>query len=134
MSYAVAYWCVLIVALLPYVWTSVAKSKATAGTRYDNRDPRAWQAQQASPRSQRAHAAQLNGFEAFPLIAAGVLMAQVAGVSANTVAALALVILAARIAHGLAYIAGRASLRSAVWFVGFGCTLALMVLAALRMG
>lgn len=130
MSYAIAYWCVLIVALLPYVWTSVAK--ASAGKRYDNRDPRAWQAQQDNPRSQRANAAQLNGFEAFPLFAAGVLMAQVAGVAAATVTVLAVVILAARIAHGLAYIAGLASLRSLVWFIGFGCTLALMALAALR--
>jgi len=130
MSYALAYWCVLIVAVLPYLWTSVAK--ASAGTRYDNRDPRAWQAQQVSPRSQRAHAAQLNGFEAFPLFAAGVLMAQVAGVPAATVVVLAGVILATRIAHGLAYIAGLASLRSLVWFIGFGCTLALMALAALH--
>ncbi len=132
MSYAVAYWCVLIIALLPYVWTSVAKAKATAGTRYDNRDPRAWQAQQTHPRSQRAHAAQLNGFEAFPLIAAGVLMAQLAGVAAGTVTVLALFILIARIGHGLAYIAGQPTLRSFMWFVGFGCTLALMALAALR--
>ncbi|WDS34819.1 MAPEG family protein [Pseudoxanthomonas sp.] len=130
MSYAVAYWCVLIIAVLPYVWTSVAKS--AAGKRYDNRNPRTWQAQQDNPRSQWAHAAQLNGFEAFPLIAAGVLMAQVAGVSASVAATLALVILAARIAHGLAYIAGLASLRSLVWFIGFGCTVALMVLAALH--
>jgi uncharacterized MAPEG superfamily protein len=130
MSYAVAYWCVLIVALLPYVWTSVAK--ASAGKRYDNRNPRTWQAQQDNPRSQWAHAAQLNGFEAFPLFVAGVLMAQVAGVDAIVVASLALVILCARIAHGLAYINGKAALRSGVWFVGFGCTLALMVLAALR--
>ncbi|SEM13780.1 Uncharacterized conserved protein, MAPEG superfamily [Pseudoxanthomonas sp. GM95] len=132
MSYAVAYWCVLIVAVLPYVWTSVAKS--SAGTRYDNRNPRAWQSQQDNARSQWAHAAQLNGFEAFPLIAAGVLMAQIAGVAASTVSTLALVILAARIAHGLAYISGKAGLRSGVWFVGVGCTLALMVLAALRVG
>jgi uncharacterized MAPEG superfamily protein len=130
MSYALAYWCVLIVALLPYLWTSVAR--ASAGKRYDNRNPRGWQAEQTNARSQWAHAAQLNGFEAFPLITAGVLMAQVAGVGPTTVAALALIILAARIAHGLAYIAGKASLRSAVWFIGFGCTLALMVLAALH--
>lgn len=130
MSYAIAYWCVLIVALLPYIWTTVAK--ASAGGRYDNHNPRAWQAQQANPRSQRAHAAQLNGFEAFPLFAAGVLMAHSAGVGAATVATLALLILVARIAHGVAYIANLASLRSGVWFVGLGCTLALMVLAALR--
>lgn len=130
MSYAIAYWCVLIVAVLPYLWTSVAK--ASAGTRYDNANPRAWQALQTNPRSQRANAAQLNGFEAFPVFAAGVLMAQQAGVPAQTAASLALVVVIARIAHGLAYLADLATTRSLVWFVGVGCTLALMVLAALR--
>ncbi len=34
---SIAYWCILIAAVLPYVWTSVGKS-AVRG--YDNRDPR----------------------------------------------------------------------------------------------
>ena len=32
----IAYWCVLIAAMLPYVWVIVAK----AGPAYDNRAPR----------------------------------------------------------------------------------------------
>lgn len=130
MTYAIAYWCLFVLALLPYIWISTAK--AMAGTRYDNRDPRQWLAKQQNPLTQRAHAAQLNGFEAFPLIAAGLLMAQLAGVAADTAATLMLVITVARIAHGISYIAGKALMRSAVWFVGLGCTLALFVLAALR--
>ena len=73
----IAYWCVLIAAFLPYVWVTVAKA---SGQRYDNREPRAWQAQQDNPRSNRANAAQMNAFEAFAPFAASVLMAQFAGV------------------------------------------------------
>jgi len=69
MTIAVAYWCVLVAALLPYVWTTVAKG---SGERYDNRDPRGWIARQTNPRVQRANSAQLNAFEAFAPFAAGV--------------------------------------------------------------
>lgn len=61
MNLATAYWCVLIAALLPYVWVAVSKG---SGERYDNRDPRGWTARQANPRVHRANAAQLNGYEA----------------------------------------------------------------------
>ena len=44
---ATAYWCILIAALLPYAWVTIAKA---SGQRYDNRDPRAWQAKQDNPR------------------------------------------------------------------------------------
>ena len=51
MTIATAYWCVLVAALLPYVWTTVAKA---SGERYDNRDPRGWVARQSDPRVHRA--------------------------------------------------------------------------------
>ena len=73
---AIAYWCILIAALLPYVWVFIAKR----GPRYDNRDPRGWLAKQDNPRAHRANSAQFNAFEAFAPFAAGVLMAQFAGV------------------------------------------------------
>ena len=62
MGLATAYWCVLIAALLPYVWVAISKA---SGERYDNRDPRGWIARQANPRVHRANAAQLNSYEAF---------------------------------------------------------------------
>lgn len=126
---AVAYWCILIAALLPYVWVTVAKA---SGQRYDNRDPRAWQARQDNPRSHRANAAQLNAFEAFAPFAAGVLMAQLAGVDPQRIGVLALAFLALRVLHGVFYIAGIHALRSLAWFGGYACVLGLMVLAALR--
>jgi uncharacterized MAPEG superfamily protein len=129
MKMAIAYWCILIAALLPYVWVSVAKQ---SGERYNNRDPRDWQTRQTNPRSQRAHAAHLNGFESFPVFVAGVLMAQLAGVAPATINLLAILFVVARVFHGVFYVANVQALRSLVWFVGFGSAIALIVMAALR--
>lgn len=68
----IALWCVLVAGLLPYVATVIAK----AGTDFDNRNPRAWLARQQGYRH-RASAASMNAFEALPLFAAAVLIAQV---------------------------------------------------------
>ena len=126
---SIAYWCILIAALLPYIWVTVAKQ---SGERYNNREPRAWQAKQTDPRSHRANAAHLNGFESFPAFVAGVLMAQLAGVPGGTVNVLAIVFVVARVLHGIFYIGNQQALRSLVWFVGFLSALALMVMAALK--
>ena len=126
---AIAYWCILVAALLPYVWVTIAKA---SGQRYDNRDPRGWLARQDNPRAQRANAAQLNGFEAFPAFAAGVLMAQFAGVDPARIGLLAIAFVVFRILHGTFYVTGQHRLRSLAWFVAFFCVLALMVLAALK--
>ncbi len=125
----IAYWCILIAALLPYVWISIAKQ---SGERYNNHDPRSWQAKQTNPRSQRANAAHLNGFESFPAFVAGVLMAQLAGVPHTTITALAIVFVIARVLHGVFYIANVQALRSLVWLVGFASAIALIVMAALK--
>lgn len=130
MSLAIAYWCVLIAALLPYAWVLVAK---TSGDRYDNRDPRGWLARQTSARVHRADAAQLNGYEAFAPFAAGVVLAQLAGVAAERIALLSLIFVVFRILHGLVYVAGwKHSLRSLVWSVAFACVVLLYVQAALQ--
>lgn len=131
MNFAIAYWCVLIAALLPYMWAYVAKS---SGERFDNRDPRGWIARQNNPRVHRADAAQLNGYEAFAPFAAAVILAQLAGVPADRVVWLAIAFVALRILHGIVYIAGWWHvLRSLIWTGGFACVVALLVLAALRM-
>ncbi len=127
---AIAYWCILVAALLPYAWVMIAKA---SGQRYDNRDPRAWQARQDNPRSQRANSAQLNAFEAFAPFAAGVLMAQLAGVDPQRIAMLAVAFVALRVLHGVFYIAGIHALRSLVWFGGYACVLWLMLQAALEL-
>lgn len=125
----IAYGCILIAALLPYVWIVIAKS---AGQRYDNRDPRQWLARQDNPRTNRGTAAQLNAFEAFAPFAAAVLMAQFAAVDPVRITWLAVAFVVLRVLHGVFYLAGSHQLRSLVWFGGFACVIALMVLAAVR--
>ena len=127
----VAYWCIQIAALLPYLWTSIAKASAP---RYDNRDPRAWLARQDNPRTQRANNAQLNAFEAFAPFAAAVLMAQAAGVDPERIGLLAVAFVLVRVLHGIFYVTGIHLLRSLAWFAGLACVVALMVLAALGIG
>lgn len=127
MTISTAYWCVLAAALLPYVWTVIAKRTARG---FDNRDPRAWLAKQDDPRVQRANAAQMNAFEAFPAFAAGVILADFAGVPDERIALLAVVFIAARALHGVFYVTGVAAARSAVWFIGLGCAVTLLFQAA----
>lgn len=130
MGLATAYWCVLIAALLPYVWVAIAKA---SGARYDNRDPRGWIARQTDPRVHRANAAQLNSYEAFAPFVAGVVLAQLAGVAADRIALLAILFVVFRILHGLIYVAGwQHALRSLVWTAAFVCVLILIVQAALQ--
>jgi len=61
MSLPAAYWCVLIAALLPFVWVGVAKW----GTHYNNATPRDLDLYQGHRR--RAHDAHQNAFEALEI-------------------------------------------------------------------
>ena len=124
-----AYWCILIAALLPYVWVAIAKQ---SGQRYDNRDPRSWIARQDNPRVARANAAQLNAFEAFAPFAAAVLMAQFAGVDPSRISQLAIAFVLLRALHGVFYVTGVHLLRSLAWGGGVACVVMLMVQAAQR--
>lgn len=127
----VAYCCILIAALLPYVWIVVAKT-STSG--YNNKDPRGWIAKQDSYRVRNAHGAHLNAFEAFAPFAAAVLMAQMAGVAPNLISQIALIFVFLRILHGVFYLTTRPLMRSLAWLGGFGCVIALMVQATLKVG
>lgn len=127
----IAYCCILVAALLPYLWVVIAKSGAPG---YNNKDPRGWIAKQDSHRVRNAHAAHLNAFEAFAPFAAAVLMAQLAGVAPAVIAQLSVAFVALRILHGVFYVATMPLLRSLVWLGGLGCVIALMLMAALKMG
>jgi uncharacterized MAPEG superfamily protein len=112
---SVALWCVLIAALLPYLASSIAKA---GGAAYDNRDPRAWLAQQQGFRKRAANA-QANAFEAFPFFAVAVLVAQVQHAPQDRVDALAVIFVAARAVYLLCYLADSAAARSVAWLIGW---------------
>ncbi len=124
----IANYCILAACALPIVCAGLAKSGSFGRPRreggYDNHDPRAWLAN-LTGRKARANAAQANSFEALPLFIAGVLVAQQMGAPQASVDALAMGFFAARVAYIAAYLADRANLRSAIWFVGVGCSVAL---------
>lgn len=128
MDLSVAYGCVLVAALLPYLWIGIAKA---GGRDYDNRNPRAWLARQDHPRAIRGNAAHLNAFEAFAPFAAGVLMAQLAGLADARIALLSLIFIALRIGHGVFYITDQHRLRSLCWVGGLACVLTLLAQAAM---
>jgi uncharacterized MAPEG superfamily protein len=121
-----ALWCVLIAGLLPYAATLSAK---IGGEKFDNANPRDWLGNQSGFR-RRANAAQQNGFEAFPLFAAAVIVAQMQGAPQARIDLLALVFIAARIAYLGLYLADLATLRSLAWFVGIASAVAIFVSAA----
>ena len=122
----IAYWCVLVAALMPIVFTGVAKSAPG----YDNRRPRAWLAAREGVH-ERAHAAQLNAFEAFPPFAAAVIIAHLAGgAEQSTVDGLAVLWLLLRAGYGAAYLADRDLLRSTLWTGALAVVIALFVVAA----
>jgi len=120
-----ALWCVLVAGLLPYVATVIAK----AGAPFDNRDPRGWLARQQGYR-RRADAASKNGFEALPLFAAGVLIAQLLRGPQPAANLLAGGFIAARVAHLACYLADWSTLRSLFWFIGLLCVIGLFIFAA----
>ena len=128
-SLTVAYWTVLIAALLPIVcagvakWGAVGKSRREGG--YDNVNPRAWQARQEGPAAW-AYAAQANSFEALPFFIGAVVIAHQTGAAPFLVNALSVVFVVLRIAYIVAYLTGQASLRSGVWVGALGVNIALL--------
>jgi uncharacterized MAPEG superfamily protein len=119
----IALWCMLVAAILPILTVGIAKA---AGGSYDNHDPRG-RAAMYEGLAKRAHAAHLNAYEAFPLFAAAVLVAELKGGPRGIVDALALAYVAGRIAYSAAYILDWPSLRSIVWSLSFFCAIGIFV-------
>ncbi|MCC5793377.1 MAG: MAPEG family protein [Chromatiales bacterium] len=121
-----AFWCVLLAALMPIVWAGCAK---IGGDGFDNARPRAYLRSLSGWRL-RAHWAQENAYEAFPPFAAAVIIASMVKGPAAIIDILAGVFLLTRFLHGLLYIQDRSTLRSLVWLAGFGCVVGLFLVAA----
>jgi uncharacterized MAPEG superfamily protein len=113
----IAFYCVLIAGLMPYLWTLIAKVR---GRRFDNANVRTWQAG-LTGLPLRAHAAHLNSFEAFPLFATAVIVARLTGADQGRVDALAIAFIGFRLLFGLLYLADKATLRSLVWLAAMVC-------------
>ncbi|MGC3981553.1 MAG: MAPEG family protein [Steroidobacteraceae bacterium] len=122
----IALWCILAVGFLPYVAAGIAKSDPS----FDNSNPRGWLSKQSGFR-QRANAAQQNSFEALPLFAAAVLVAQYLHAPQWQIDTLAGLFVVIRLVYIALYLGNKATLRSATWATGFACVIGLFLIAAL---
>lgn len=119
-----AYWMVLAAGLLPYFAVVLAKSGGI-----DNRAPRQGLAKLTGWR-QRADWAQRNHFEAFPLFAAAVIIAELARAPQHRIDLLAGAFIGLRLLYTAMYVLDRSSLRTIVWALGLMAVIGLFVLAA----
>lgn len=122
-----AYWCVLIAALLPYVLGKYAKS----GVESDNRYPRE-DYDNFPPRNRRAYAAHLNALETFPFFAVAVVIALTMGAPVYMVNVLAVLYIVLRIAHALLYIFNQPAARSMVFAAAMAVSIGIFVLPAFK--
>ena len=125
----ITYGALLLAGLAPVICAGIAKAGAKG---YDNREPRAWMAQQTGYRA-RAKAAQANSLEAFPFFAVGVVLALLTGVEPFVVDMLCLLFVAARLAYVACYLSDKALFRSLFWLVGYLAVVANYVLAILNL-
>lgn len=131
---SVANWCIVAASVLPVLTVGMAKASfgglksARNKNGYDNNNPRQW-ASGLSGWQQRAVAAQTNGFEALPLFVAAVVLAQQAHADQARIDQLALAFVITRVVYVAIYLMNQATLRSLVWFVGLGLSIAILAMA-----
>ena len=127
--FTLAYWCVLVAALLPIVCAGIAKSGMFSKPRreggYDNLDPRNWLARQTGWRA-RANAAQANSFEALPFFIGAVVIAHQLGAQQTSLDILAFVFVVLRVVYIFLYLGDQAMARSAVWTVALLVNIAIL--------
>ncbi|MCH2354325.1 MAG: MAPEG family protein [Pseudomonadales bacterium] len=122
-------WCLVIVAVLPYVLAGVGGyfRRTNLGT-VDNDNPRG-QAALLEGAGARAYAAQANAWEALALFLVGLALVHFTG-TADQAGTASIVFVIARILHAIFYISGAATLRSVSFFGAVGAWIWLIVIAA----
>lgn len=114
----VAYWCVLVAALLPIGCAWLAKSgqmtKSRGAGGFDNQHPRDWLSRQTDWRA-RANAAQANSFEALPFFIGAVIIAHQLAAPQIRIDVLAFLFVVLRLLYVMMYVANMANARSLIW-------------------
>jgi len=120
-------WCLFIAALLVIISKAPAmRAMARMKGGYDNQHPRAQQTSLTGAGA-RGMAAHQNTIEAFPMFAAGVIVAEVFAAGSAIAAVLSVLFIIARIVYIVLYVANVPSARSLVWAVGYVSSLGLML-------
>ena len=121
----IAYFCVLLAALIPIVLVGYAKFSSKG---YDNRSPREF-LEKLQGKAKRANYAQMNSYEVFPPFAAGIIIAHNAGAAQFQIDTLAVLFVGARILFGISYVIYKPVMRSICWACGLICTIGLFVIS-----
>ncbi|MEO8249184.1 MAG: MAPEG family protein [Burkholderiales bacterium] len=128
-----AYWCVIVAALLPMVSAWIAKSGSFSRPPrqggFDNHNPRAWLARQEEWRA-RANAAQANGFEQLPFFIGAVIIAHQLGRAQPVLDLLALAYVLLRCGYIAAYVKDFPTLRSLIWTAALFVNVAILFAGA----
>ncbi len=128
-SFTLAYWCVLLAALLPIVCAGIAKwgmfTKSAKQGGFDNANPRAWLARQTDWRA-RANAAQANSFEALSFFIGAVLIAHQLGAHQGRLDLLAFLFVVLRMVYIMMYVADLPRLRTSVWAAALAVNVAIL--------
>ena len=122
-----AYWCVLVAALLPLFWAAYAK----AGGTVDNHCPRE-STGDLPLRHRRAYAAHYNAYENLPFFAAAVIIAVTQGAAISTVNMLAVMYVALRVVHGILYVINQSTARSIVYGLALLANIVIFVLPVFK--
>ena len=122
----IAYWCILIAALLPLALVAYAKSSAR-----DNNAPRD-AADRLTGEKRRAYAAHQNAYENFPFFAIAVISALAFGEPSNLLDGLAIAYVLLRIVHAALYIRDVASARSIAYLLGLVVNVVIFALPAFQ--
>lgn len=129
--FTVAYWCVLLAALLPLAcawlakWPLVGKPRRDGG--FDNADPRGWLARQTGWQA-RANAAQANSFEALPFFIGAVIIAHQLGAPQMMLDLLAFLFVMLRVSYITMYVGDMPTARSLVWGAGLLVNIAILLI------
>jgi uncharacterized MAPEG superfamily protein len=131
MSYrfTIAYWILLLAALLPIMcaglakWGTFGKPRKDGG--FDNHSPRQWLERQEGWRA-RAHAAQANTFEALPFFFAAVIIAHQLGAGQTRLDLLCMTWLLLRVFYIIAYVGDMATTRTGVWIGAFAINILIL--------
>jgi uncharacterized MAPEG superfamily protein len=124
----IALWCVPAAAGLIYFATLLAKVGGRMPPKA-NHNPREW-LDRLKGWPKRAHFAQQNGFETFPIFAAAVFTAELAHAPQGRTDTLALSFIGLRVVYLILYLADQAYPRTAVWMASMVCVGWLFVLGA----
>ena len=120
----IAFWCVLIMIIFPYFFTTLAKYSK----HFDNHDPRGY-LQKVTGWRKRADYVQLNSFESTPAFGIAVIIAHLAHAPQPILDKLAVVFVFSRLIYAICYLCDKDLLRTLFWAIGMICVFGIFYIA-----